>query len=152
MKKGISLIVLTITVLVLTILTGIIVFNGNYIYSDTELTKLQMDISRLESLMRTYKIRNNGNIPFETTKIDVSNFISDELEQFDEEVIVNNEIELYVIDLYEIDAENVNYGNLKDGSNDRYLYSNVTEKVYYEQGIKIDDVTYYYVTVKNGEE
>lgn len=149
MKKGISLIVLVITIIVLTILAGVVIFNTENTMSNAEKSKLKIDIVNLESLMSTYKLRKNGNIKFQTTEFDTSALNSTELQQFDGETISNNKVKLYIIEFEEIDAENVNYGNLVNGSKDRYLYSIDTGKVYYEQGLEIDNITYYHV--ENGE-
>ena len=149
MKKGISLVVLIITVIVLTILMGVIVFNTENTITNAEKSKLQIDIVNLEALMNTYKLRKNGNIKFETTDFDTSTLSSVELKQFNGENIIDNKIKLYIIELEEIDAEDVNYGMLKEGNTDRYLYSLVTGKVYYEQGLEMDNITYYHI--ENGE-
>lgn len=149
MKKGISLVILVITLIVMIILGGVIVINTNYIFVDTNKAKLQVDIAQLEALMDTYKIRNNGNIRFGSVDFDVSALTDEEIEQFSGENIVNNKIKLYVIDLEAIDAENSNYGRLEKGTKDRYLYSTITGKVYYELGLEYDDITYYYS--KDGE-
>lgn len=145
MNKGISLIVLIITIIIMVIIAGVIVVNSSSTISNTGKYQLQIDIAQLESLMNTYKIRKNGNINFETVEFNTLNLNSTELKQFDGETITDNIVELYVIDLYEIDAETVNYGNLKNGPTDRYLYSIETGKVYYEQGLEVNDTTYYYV-------
>lgn len=149
MKKGISLVVLLITIIILVILTGIITISSTSTLANVDKTKLQVDIAQLETLMNTYKIRKNGNIDFVSIAFSTSNLSSIELQQFAGEAIENDKVNLYVIDLYEIDAEEVNYGNLKLGDKDRYLYSINTGKVYYEQGLTIDNTTYYYVA--NGE-
>ena len=149
MKKGISLIVVLITVIIMIILMGVIVINSGGTIVGIEKNKLQMDIAQLETLMNTYKIRKNGNIDFETVDFSTASLDSEHLEQFQGETIVNNIIELYIIDLSEIDAEQVNYGDLSGGYTDRYLYSLDTGKVYYEKGIQVDNITYYYV--ENGE-
>ena len=149
MKKGVSMIVLIITIIVMIILTGVIVITSSSTIVGTEKYKLQIDIAQIETLMNTYKIRKNGNISFDKVIFDTSILSEQEITQFEGETIVDNNIELYVVDLLEIDAEQSNYGNLKLGPKDRYLYSITTGKVYYEQGLKIDDITYYYV--ENGE-
>lgn len=149
MKKGISLIVLSITVIVLIILGGIVAISSVDVIGDAKKSKLQIDIAQLESLMNTYKIRKNGNIHFEKVELNMENFSAEELKQFSGETTQNNKLELYVIDLYEIDAEAVNYGNLEKGPNDRYLYSINTGKVYYERGLNNNGVIYYYV--QNGD-
>ena len=149
MKKGISLVVLIITIIVLAILMSVIIFNTENTMANAEKSKLQIDIVNLEALMNTYKLRKNGNIKFETTDFDTSNLSSIELEQFSGENITNNKVQLYVIELEEIDAEAVNYGMLKEGNKDRYLYSLDTGKVYYEKGLEMDNITYYHM--ENGE-
>ena len=145
MRRGVSLIVLVITITIIVTLTGVVVINSNRAVGNTAITQLQLDIAQLENLMNTYKIRKNGNIGFEIVQFNTANLTQSQLEQFQGEVIRNNVIELYVIDLYEIDANAVNYGNLKSGANDRYVYSLNTGKVYYEKGLVMDDVVYYYV-------
>lgn len=149
MKKGISLVVLILTIIIMVILAGIVVVNATGMFVDMELTKLKIDIAQLESLMNTYKIRVDGNINFPKTQLDLSKLSSDELLQFKGENIANNKVELYVIDLEDIDAEAVNFGNLKDGVSDRYLYSIITGRVYYELGLESDGIRYYHI--KNGE-
>lgn len=149
MKKGISLIVLIITVTVLVILAGVVVVNTSGMFVNMELSKLQIDIAQLETLMNTYKIRHNGDIDFATVQFDLSSLSSEERLQFEGENVVDNKVGLYVVNLQEIDAEAINYGNLEQGINDRYLYSVTTGKVYYELGLKSDDIRYYYT--KNGE-
>lgn len=149
MKKGISLIVLIITVTVLVILAGVVVVNTSGMFVNMELSKLQIDIAQLEALMNTYKIRHNGDIDFATVQFDLSSLSSEERLQFEGENVVDNKVSLYVVNLQEIDAEAINYGNLEQGINDRYLYSVTTGKVYYELGLKSDDIRYYYT--KNGE-
>ncbi len=149
MKKGISLVEIVITVVLLTILAGVIIFSSTDTIEGVDKSKLKMDIAQIEALMNTYNIRKNGNIQFETVKFVTSNLSAEELNQFDGETITANSITLYVVDLAEIDVDEVSYGNLKLGQDDRYLYSQTTGKVYYEKGLEIDNIRYYYVT--NGD-
>lgn len=149
MKKGISIVSIVIAVIILIILAGIIIINTDSVFSDTSKVKLRTDISQLEALMRIYKTRKNGVINFNTVDFDTTTLSAEELEQFSGESIIDGKIKLYVIDLFEIDAEGVNYGNLKAGEKDRYLYSNITDKVYYEHGLPTNNITYYYM--KDGE-
>ncbi len=144
MKKGISLVVLVITIVLMIILASIAIINMDNVFLNTNLSLLQTDISQIEALMNTYKIRKSGNIDFHTVQFDTSSLSASELLQFSGESVIDNKIELYVIGLEEIDAEGSNYGDLTLGSKDRYLYSKTTEKVYYEQGLKIGNEVYYY--------
>lgn len=145
MKKGVSLMVLAITIVVMVILGTVIIMRASSPYNDTSKMKLQADISQLEYLMSIYKTRKNGNIDFDTVKFNTASLHVNEIEQFKNETIVGDSILLYIIDLSKIDAQAVNYGNLKLGSKDRYLYSLKTGKVYYELGVEVDGITYYYI-------
>ncbi len=139
-KKGISLIVLVITIIVLLILTGLVVVNGKDAYVEAQKTTLKTEIAQIETLTKNYYTRRSGNLDFVTIELTVP---STYLEQFEGESIVSSKVTMYVIDLNKIDAEEVTYGNLEDGANDRYLYSSITGKVYYEKGLEIDGKIYY---------
>lgn len=149
MKNGVSLVVLIITIIIMSILAGIAVANMNPIITNTEIDRLQMDIAQIESLMNTYRARKNGIINFDIVELDIASLSNEELRQFSGETITDNKVQLLVVDLLEIDADEVNFGNLKLGPRDRYLYSNTTGKVYYEYGLEVGDIRYYYV--ENGE-
>ena len=149
MKRGISLVVVVITLIVISILMGVIILNMENFAGMTDIAKLQVDISELEHLVSIYKTRKSGIIDFLTVEFDVSNLSENEVSQFEGETITNNKIELYVIDLDKIDATQTNFGNLSEGVNDRYIYSNNTGKVYYEKGLNVDNEIFY--RVNNGE-
>lgn len=139
-KKGISLIVLVITIIVILILTGLVVVNGKDAYVEAQKTTLKTEIAQIETLTKNYYTRRSGNLDFVTIELTVP---SAYIEQFEGESIVSSKVTMYVIDLNKIDAEEVTYGNLEDGENDRYLYSTTTGKVYYEKGLDIDGKIYY---------
>jgi len=145
MKKGISLIVLVITIIVMIIITGVVVISGSSSLVETTKAQLETDIAQLESLMKIYARRTSNNLGFESVEFDTTTLTAAEKSQFEGETITDNKITLYVIDLAAIDAEAVNYGNLNDGQNDRYLYSITTGKVYYEKGLNVDNVNYYHI-------
>ena len=150
MKKGVSLIVLVITIIVMVILAGVAVMNMSNVFEGKNVSILKSDISQIEALMSIYKTRRSGFIDFDEIEFNTSSLSVDELEQFEGERITNNKIQLYIVDLNKIDAEGVNYGNLENGANDRYLYSDVTGKVYYEKGLTEGGNTYYYVLRSEG--
>jgi len=128
----------------MTILLTVTVINGTSIYSNAQKTKLQSEISQIEVLVDNYITRNSGN-NFESVTIDISGYTSSEKEQFTGENITNDTVKLYIIDLAAIDAEEVTYGTTKEGTRDRYLYSELTGRVYYDIGKKIGDTVYHRV-------
>lgn len=144
MKKGVTLIMLVIIIIILTTLLTVVVINGNNIFNDTKKVKLQTEISQIEILVDNYIMRNSGN-NFEKVELDISTYTEAEKKQFEGEKIVDNKIELYVVDLYKIDVQEANYGTGTKGTSDRYLYSETTKKIYYEQGIKMEGIIYHRV-------
>ena len=144
-KKGVTLAILVITIIILIILTSATVTIGTKEYNKAKLVKLQSEMSQIEVLMDNYVTRKSGNIQFSKMNLDVSNMEDTSLAQFSDETITGTTIEMYVIDLYEIDAEESTYGTGKLGDTDRYLYSVKTGKVYYEKGIKVGQETYHRV-------
>lgn len=141
-KEGISLIILVITIIVMFIILGVVVINGDAIFGSTKKTKFFAEVEQVQSLMRTYVTR-KGNIgAFETTTFDTSELTEDEKAQFNGETLQDDIVTLYVINLAEIDAEETNYGKGTDAL-DRYLYSETTKRVYYEKGLTVDQFTYY---------
>ena len=144
-KNGVTIAVLVITIIVLLILTSVTVITGTEEYNKAKLVKLQAEMSQIEVLMNNYYTRKSGNIQFEQVSMDVSTLDEKSLLQFNEETIEGNKITMYVIDLYEIDAEESTYGTGKLGDTDRYLYSTKTGKVYYEKGLKVGNTTYFRV-------
>lgn len=144
-KKGITLAILVITIIVLVILTTVTVTTGTKEYNKAKLVKLQSEMSQIELLMNNYVTRKSGDIQFSKINLDVSNMEDTSLTQFSDETITGTTIEMYVIDLYEIDAEESTYGTGKLGDTDRYLYSAKTGKVYYEKGLKVGSITYHRV-------
>ena len=141
-KKGVTLTMLAIILVLMSIILTVIVINGSDSYNSANKLKLQTEISQIEILVENYIKRNSG-INFASVELDTFSYTAEQLKQFEGENIVDNKIQLYVVELDKIDAKEVAYGAGKNGSTDRYLYSATTKKVYYEQGIKIDEVTYH---------
>lgn len=141
-KQGITLIILAVIIVIMTLLLTVVVVNGNGIYNATKKTKLQSEIEQIEILVDNY-IRRNSGITFAAIQLDISSYTAEQQAQFTGENITDNILELYVVELDKIDAKEVAYGTGERGTTDRYLYSAVTNRVYYEQGIRIGGVIYH---------
>lgn len=141
-KKGITLLVLVITIVVMTILLTVTVITGTDVYDNATMTKFQSEISQIELLVNNYEKRNSG-VDFQVIELDISDFTEFQKHQFKEENIVDNVISMYIVDLQKIDAEQVSYGLGKESETDRYIYSSETKKVYYERGLQIGDNIYH---------
>jgi len=141
-KNGITLAMLAIVIIIMSLLLTVIVINGTGSYNSVNSTKLQAEITQIEILVKNYEKRNSG-IDFPKIQLDISSYTEEQKKQFEGENEVDNKIELYVVVLDKIDVKEVSYGTGEQGVKDRYLYSNVTKRVYYEQGVEIGEVIYH---------
>lgn len=137
-KKGVTLVVLAVTVIVMIILATTIVIIASNSVNRTKAMQFAKEMLQVQTQMQKYEQRNNGNIDFSTATITMYSSNA-----ADGEIITSNEITVYVVDLSLIDVEETIYGQRKNGNSDRYLYSSATKKIYYQYGYKYNDVTYY---------
>lgn len=142
-SNGVSMMVVVITVIVMSILVGIITISGSSIINSTNKSKFESEVIQIQSLIKTYKARQNGQVDFEEVTISFNNLTDKEKIQYSQEAQVGGEIVLYEVDLNKIDASEVNYGTKSTGPKDRYLFSLETNKVYYEKGVIIGNEVYH---------
>jgi len=142
-KKGVTLSILIVVIIVLAILATTVVTSVSSSINDTKLSLWATEISLVQDVVK--ENRDNiddillNEISFSTKKIATE--ILDE--QFKDEVITNNEIILYGINLSRIDIKNLMYGR-NDRDNDVYAYSKTTGRVYYLEGIRVSKKQIYY--------
>ena len=149
MKKGISLVVLIVTIAVIITLLSTIVITGVNITNNTKKIKFASEISYIQELVNTYRENNNGRYPSsKKINIDTSKINQNDLEtQFKNEYIYNNTLLLNKIDLSALNAGSLVYGtSTEPSSDDVYCVSAVTGRVYYIRGLKIGNNTYYTLT------
>lgn len=145
-NKGITLVALIATIMVIIILTTTAVVSYSSFNVNAKKRAFANEIYTLQKQVEDYKFRNNkypiGNMKeVNTSSIDtqlVSIFTSNG------EQIVGNKVILYEIDFKKLDLDSLSRGTDKN-SNDIYLFSNETKKVYYIEGEKIGDRTYYFL-------
>lgn len=170
-EKGITLISLTMTVIILLILTGVIIYNSSSYITMNKLNNLYTDIELINSKIDEYYLKYDD-LPLlceyvdqETLKSildDNANAGSATLSTFSEENYFNEndaDEEYYVIDLEKIGGISLNYGyddeykaikgNNKITSNDIkteiYIINTVTHQVYFPHGIIVDGYMYYFM-------
>lgn len=145
MKKGISLAVLSIVILVTVILATAATTTGSMALNGSKKIKFSSEIALVQELVNEYK-KQNGMFPVSTTyDIDLTNVTSSSVTQFDDEPKNGNVISLEEIDFSLLPKTNLIYGNKKDSS-DIYAVSYTTGKVYYLKGVKLSKITYYSLT------
>lgn len=150
--KGMTLITLVVSILVMLLILTTIVVSASGIIDNTRKKQFAKELYLVQSSWDTYVARNSGKTVFtenDSVVITLSDLAQGGSSQFESETSVDGKITLKAIDLYKIDVENVNFGNKKDGVTDRYLVSvgeNGTGRIYYQKGFTINGKTYYTLT------
>ncbi len=146
-KKGIALVTVMVSILVMILILSTIVVSANGIIENTRKKQFARELYLVQSRMDTYIARNSGRISSgNTVEIVIADLEQGGVLQFSEEIPAGGKFTLKEIDLYEIDVESVTFGNKKEGNKDRYLVSISSGKVYYEKGFKVGGITYYTLT------
>lgn len=143
MKKGITLVVMSVVILVFFILLGVIVVDGTKAIQETEKIEFLSEIMNIQQEVLDY-YKSNDELPIVDTDIvvNLSSIGTDELKEFEGENITDNEVILCEVDFSKIDISDIKYGN-KEDENDIYVLSKTTKRVYYIEGVKADDMVYY---------
>ena len=143
-KKGITLLSAVIIIVVLLIFAGTLVISTDYMLEETDKKEFVREYKLIKASTNDYIMRNDGVIDFQEIDLDVSTIPSENLEQFREETIVDNVIEMYIIDLDKIGVINTTYGRRAyEDENDVYLLSKNTEIIYYKKGFNYNKNIYY---------
>ena len=151
-NKGITLISLTITVVILLLITGILVYNAKDSIYIKQYRNLSNDIQNLRDKVSAF-YNEYGNIPAKTKYTTLSEEIK---KVFNNEELQNIE-EFYVLDLQEMEGISLNYGrdyekvknNPEEANNykDLYIINKITHGIFYVQGISVnnggENITYY---------
>ncbi len=139
-EKGITMITLVVTVLLLIIITGTLATNSYDSTQIAKLTKLDNDIKALNDRIAAYYVEHEelpimGN-PY--SKNDLRNVISD--------LSGNDGDEYYTIDLSLLDNITLNYGeDYAALSENSYIINTESHVIYYLQGIRYKGVVYHTV-------
>ena len=147
MRKGITLVVLTITLVIMIILISVVVISGSNIVDNTKIKRFGTEMYSVKSLTEEYEFM-YGKYPLEDNVIefDISSIDNEYKNQFEGENIVNNKISLYKIDYSKAGIRELNRGFGKLDKLDVYVYSKSTNKIYYLYGEEIDHFKYYTLT------
>ena len=150
MKRGISLAALVATITIMIILVSTVVMAGNNMYNNVKKSNFLKEINSIQESVNAYLDKNPNEYPIlNNLVIDLSNVSDENKAQFSQnrEDITNNMVSLYEIDYEKIGYNNLKYGNKKQGTNDVYVLSTTTGKVYYSKGFKVGSEVIYTSTV-----
>ena len=149
-ERGVTLIILVITVIVLLILTSVNINNARYQIGLKEINNLYTDIDILSTKVNEYYLKNNS-IPIveENEYFENSNafrvFLINKNLNIDE-INSNDNEEYYVIDLAKLENLTLNYGKdyykwtsssvASKNNSDIYIINKTTHQIYYPNGIR----------------
>lgn len=147
-QKGLSLISLTITVIVLIIITSMLIYNAKNGMKIRVVKMMENDVEVLDDKINAFYVK-YGALPIEIKYIGEINFTPQ----------ANDGKEYYVIDLRAIEGVTLNYGldfNSITNENDTltkddvYIINERSHHIYYAKGVQMDGVWYY--TTEEDEE
>ena len=149
-QKGISLIALTATILVLSIVTSIVVYNAKDSIELREYKKLENDLEVLHEKVEMYYLK-NSTIPVLEKNNEKIKYTGNS--KFKNNKQANDNDNYYILDLRKIDGITLNFGsgfyeinnekNNYNGITNIYIINEQSHRIYYADGIEVDGKIYY---------
>lgn len=143
-KKGISLVAISVSVVVMTILLTTIAVSATSSINNAKKVAFANELYNIQEAANEYYHNNEAPLPvYETITINLSN-VGANIDQFEQDspYIQSNVLVLDKLELDELDITDVQYGK-EETNNDVYAISGYTNKVYYVEGLKIGGKKYY---------
>ncbi len=150
-KRGISLTVLLITIIMMIILASTAIIQINVSSDNSRLSVFATNVSQLEENIKAKYIIDHE-IPYDTsttslTKNDVLSIVDvKKRDLLEMELAQNGESDssiFYILDVNNLGADKLDTGNKKLGEEDIYIVSANTLKVYYLYGVKYNGTRYF---------
>ena len=155
-NKGISLMVLVISIVVLLILVGATIYRSDSSRAIAQKTVLMTDLNTIENSAKTYYIE-NGSFPT-SEALTKDYYVLEDITALNDDVNLSNDIyyfndtssKFYIIDLSKIEVKNIDFGLKYNtyGDVDVFVISDLNKKVYYLKGKKIEGNKYYALTFR----
>ena len=149
-RNGISLIALTTTILVLSIVTSIVVYNAKDNVQIREYKKLESDLEVLQEKVEMYYLKKEK-LPVLKKNDIIINYTGNL--NFKNNMQANDNENYYVIDLRELGGISLNFGNGFYNINnslsnyneitDLYVVNEQSHRIYYVEGVEVDGMIYY---------
>lgn len=144
-QRGITLITLIITIVLLIIITATIAINSHTSLELSNLTKLENDIQALNDRVAAYYVK-TGTLP-----VTEETYTKSELEELITGISINDGDTYYTIDLSKLSNITLNYGKRYNDveSQDKYIINQDTHNIYYLNGIEYQGEKYYTLSQSN---
>ena len=144
MKKGISILSLSIVIVILGVITSTVLISSSGSVKNLNKAKFLTEFMTLESAVNSY-YEINGSYPILEESIDLTYDNIPVNNQFEGETITGNTVLLYKLDVATLGFDELYLGN-GENEKDYYAISTTTGKLYYINGFSIDELVYYRVT------
>ena len=145
-KSGITMLVLVAIIMATLVITSTIIISYSNFKVGAKKKAFNHEISVVSNQLKRYSMRNDK-LPvedgvYEINVLEYDNSFSYQLEE-NGESIENGKVELYRINLSEIDIENTNWGKGTKSEIEGYFYSKMTGNIYYLPGASIGNKMYF---------
>lgn len=137
-EKGVSLVSLVITIIVLLIIVSTTVYRIGSFTSTSRFNNMKADIELLHDKILTYR-KQYEKLPIVEPVLPVQ-IVTQVLS---EQKAENDNDEYYKIDLTKLENITLNYGNESEGESDYYIVNTRTLNVYYLKGIELNQTVYH---------
>lgn len=144
-KKGISLIAVVISILIIIVISSTAIFEYKQIVIKSRKRELATDFYLMSKKISDYEFLNSRLPVSETIKVTIPEGASGQFAS-EPDLDKDGKIELKYIDYGKLNTEDLVRGMQKNGTDDRYAYSEWTKKLYYLKGENINGTIYYTLT------
>ncbi|MEG0074211.1 MAG: hypothetical protein RR751_06945 [Clostridia bacterium] len=150
-KKGISLIILVITIIVLAILVVSVIGGATLAVNNAKMVTFADELAAIEeNILSTITL--GAELPLENAQYTKAQLLSLASRQQDLSSEINtntdNNSKFRIVDLKKLGANKATYGSRKNGTSDIYAVSLSTYNVYYVEGLKVGADRYHSLTKK----
>ena len=147
MRRGISLVSLTVVIVIMVILAGIVIISGIDTVDSVTINTFALEMLNIQNAVDEFNFRYEKYPAGESITLDLSQIQDTYRQQFEYETVTDNIITFKVVDLASLGIANTEFGNNKS-EKDVYALSETTGIVYYLDGLKYEDEEYYTLTDK----
>ena len=148
MRKGISLVALIVTMLIMIILMSAVTIGGFATLNNSNKIMFATELNLIEEAVNSYMSNHSGSYPVtDEILLNITGVSENARQQFEGEIISEENITLYKINYSEIGITSLKYGTGTNGGDlDSYMLSKTTGRVYYAKGLKAGTSIYYTLT------
>lgn len=148
MKKGISLVALVVTMVIMLLLMSAVTIGGFATLNNSNKIMFATEINMITEAVESYMTKHGGSYPVtDEVLLNITGVSANARQQFDGEIVLDGNVTLYRINYSEIGVTSLKYGNGTNGGDlDSYMLSKTTGTVYYAKGLKVAQSVYYTLT------